>query len=207
MFRMAMVAAAVVLGLVWPVKCEGSGVPEHNYGWTLSDSSTDPFSVEGAASADTLTLYLWLYCAKPGTGGVATAKFGFYTSGALQYAQFTPEPGVVNSATGSTVFDLALPGCPTGAFLVGELRLSVVEDVYFVCLEPHEPVGDFVTVGCTLTDPEGNAFLGYNAGGPKGCSNDPDFFFGGIFGEPCEPTTSVSSSTWGTVKASYYTVP
>jgi hypothetical protein len=188
---------ALLCVLVTSVRCEAS---LSDYGWTLSGSSTDPLVSEGA-DADTLSLYLWLYCAQPVTGGVATSKFGVETSGVIEYVEFFPKPGVVNSGSG-TVLDLALSGCPSGAFLAGGLRIAVVGSSYWVSVGPGEPIGDFVTVGCDLVEPGGSALVGYAVGGADVPAYDVEFFF--LPGK-CKPTTSVEGSTWGGVKARYHT--
>ncbi len=170
-------------------------------GWTLSDSPTDPLAVIGPAAADTVDLYLWLYCAEAVTGGVLSSNFFLDVDPRLiEVLEFVPEPGVTDSEEFLYVFDLTLEGCPRGSFLAGRLRVAFHEPAYCIRMGPGEPTGPASSYGCA--DPEtpvGVAFLGYTTLIPEWCSNDPNFFLWDF----CIPPVSTDPFSWGRIKARY----
>lgn len=191
----------LALLLFWPVSAFAQLSPL-DYGWTLSASSTDPFENVGPAVSDTLSLYLWLTCARPATGGVLSARLALSTIADL--VDFAPSPGVGRTAEFPADLDLTFTDCPTGLLLVGRCRLwSPTTSEYVVCLQPSLPNLLFGTIGCATSSlPRPGAKLGYRAGGSgEPCSTQPEFFSNGS----CVPNVGVDQESWGRIKGSYNT--
>ncbi len=189
--RGALGVIAVIL-LAGPFVASASERAYFASGWTLSDSSTDPFSNFGPATADTITVYIWLWCARPETGGAASASFEL--SGPLILST-QMSPGVVDAAPHPALFDLTFTGCPSGTFLVGEVSCHGGGAPFFsLCADPLGTM-----VGCEQSSPEELAWIGYSAGDEFSCISGHIFFIG----SECKPPTAISSESWGAVKEKY----
>jgi hypothetical protein len=175
------------------------GMP--NIGWTLSSSPTDPFVNAGAATTDTLDLYLWLFCSND-SSGVDRAQFGITPcGGTLEVIDFVPRAGVVeNPVSFPCDVDLSLPGCPRGSFLAGHFPVIDPLGVFEICFAPTD-LGTGVEESYACASPmvgEENAWIGYTTyTKPVPCSAWT-LFFGNCF-----PPTLVEETSWGRVKALY----
>lgn len=95
------------------------------YGWTISDSDSDPYVNTGGSGLLTKTVYLWLACdaAKPAEG-VQSAEFGILCSPpARTISSFTPAAGFTNSGVDPSQPRLSA-GCVTGPRLAGSLVVN-----------------------------------------------------------------------------------
>jgi hypothetical protein len=177
----------------------GSSIPavhaQTHYGWSISNSATDPQSNSGAIGEGPSMfegrLYLWLLCT-PG-GGASAARLGFEedAGGGLPY-------GFVSDTVmhQGFVIDLQLtfPACTTGPYLVGALQVTPdwLLPAISVCLAPSLPDGFNVTWDCSPT-PQAwpNECIGFVKNAASPCP-----------GPICD-TTALERNSWGRLKALY----
>lgn len=158
------------------------------YGWTLSDSPSDPRSNTGVAPAlGVATLYLWLEVAC--VDGVAAAEFDIAPPAGSSVLAFTQMNGFLNAGGPSTLL-LATP-CAFGPVAAGSvLVLDVTPGDY--CLVPSAANGKNVSVDCTNFLEWNNDTIGYNnSGAQASCSVIIDC---GL---------SLEDRSWGTLKVLY----
>jgi hypothetical protein len=172
-----------------------------DFGWTISESATDPLDNFGPATTDTLTLYLWLYCTDSSTGGVSGATLWLNYDPNLEVFPFEPQSGVVHSGSLVWELDLSLPDCPPGSFLAGSFKVRpLVGSGYFeLCLQGDiAGSGPSTSYGCAAPNvPRDNATIGYGAGYVP-CIGYADFF-----DHNCFPAVPVIPNSWGRIKAHY----
>lgn len=168
------------------------------YGWTISNSVTDPYSNTGpiapGPSMFAGNLYLWLACTS--NDGATAAEFDVVeTRGAGLPTGFTPATGVFPTFVPPSLL-LVFSSCAYGPTLVGSF--SVAPDAFTpdieLCIVPT-PAGVNTTTDCA-PDPQAwpNASIGFAKTSPAACVETL-----------CQPTVSVSEdgSSWGSVKALY----
>jgi hypothetical protein len=192
--RMSFISIVLALGLMVSSNAHAQ-LRAPASGWTLSDSPTDPFSNVGPATNDTLTIYVWLWCALPEFGGLESAWF-FFVPGVQEISDIQLSPGIVDSDPDPHVFDLSLSGCPSGTTLVGQFRSFSYSADFMVC-----PAAGTIGTGCEIQEPQDLAWIGYSAGTELRCQIGEDFF-SEIVG--CHPPTSVAPESWGWIKAQHY---
>lgn len=83
------------------------------YEFSISASDTDPEVNTSTPTGGVRSLYLWMVCTDDGL-----AAFEAGVTGTLSVLGFNPLNDVLNIGT-STNLRLAVPGCPTGSFLLG----------------------------------------------------------------------------------------
>ncbi|MEZ5064379.1 MAG: hypothetical protein R3B81_06560 [bacterium] len=173
-----------------------SPVPDQ-YGWSISESSTDPRDNVGVPwPPQVRTLYLWLTCVGPDVAGMSAAAFDVFAEGGLLLG-FTPEGGFLNAGSGPSLL-LAVAGCPSAPVRAGSIAVWDQGSGFAVCLQPN---GDGVngTVDCDSVNPllYPNDHIGYESRGFPGspCSS----------GTLCteEITVSVDRTSWADLKALY----
>ncbi|MEZ5066049.1 MAG: hypothetical protein R3B81_15055 [bacterium] len=185
------IALLLVLVLSPEASAEQGATPI--YMWTVSGSDTDPRNDTGPSfPGGERTLYLWMYCRypenAPGIGG-ASISLDIFGATALS---FDPRPGVTNSGSASDL-DLSVEGCPTGAHLMGALRIDTPSGGFDICLSA--PLASSPCDGSPTAEP--SAFIGYSTLSPEGCSFDLEYY------EYCLDVTSVAPRSWGRAKALY----
>lgn len=200
-----MCRSALVLTLALLVLTSGSawaGILASS-GWTISASDTDPFDTLGAASADSANLYLWLFCASDTTSGASRLRVALSVGGS--FVSFTPSAGVALSSGAPSfpetgALDITLPGCPTGPFLAGTIRLKPSGPSYSICFLGSAESGWGMYPCSTPTVVQDIASIGY-AAAESPCVSDLPWFMGG---DPsCPPAVSVEQTSWGSIKAFY----
>jgi hypothetical protein len=175
----------------------GSASAQVHFGWTLSASPTDPF-VNAGPEAATIALYLWFYCSED-SSGLHSTDLAFNCSSVLRIVEFEPRPGVViESSSPPCGVTLSFTGCPRGSFVVADMVWETVFPSVEICIVPT-PQGPDQTFGCdapTIGGP--HAWIGYTTmAKPEPCMNLPTFF------DQCESAVSVTTSSWGRIKALY----
>ncbi len=157
------------------------------YGWTISDSPTNPLSNTGTLIPGGLqSLYLWLYCGD----GMAAAEFRFESDnpGSNIILVTTTQNGFLNAGT-TTDLLLAVGGCPTGPVVAAEILVLALAPSNF-CLVP-DALGIIGTVDCS---PSPQVWpiqqIGYSNTGALPSCND----------ELCPDPTAVEQNSWGGVK-------
>jgi hypothetical protein len=163
----------------------------HQYGWTISDSPTDPFSNTGAFLPTLQTLYLWFACSD--VDGMAAAEFRLEPMNPANIIlAFSPTNGYLN-AGGPQDLLLAVGGCPTGPVVAGNiLVLNTVPGEY--CIVPSSVNGNMVTVDCSaLPEVWPIQQIGFSNTGSAPSCND----------ELCPVPTPTQGTTWGRIKGLY----
>ena len=163
------------------------------FGWTLSDSSTDPHSNSGTPLAGLVYVYAWYFCTNTAEG-LASAEFD--VGGSMAPMSFTPANGFLN-AGGATNLLLAVGGCPMGPVSAGNFLFFDMAGVGFnACLQPSAANGLNVSVNCVELGTYDNDFVGYANDGTVPC----EFY---VTGDELCGTVAVENTSWGTVKSLY----
>jgi hypothetical protein len=181
---MTIVSVLAVLSLA------GSAFAEYEYGWTVSNSPTDPLANTGASTPGIVNYYLWFYCST--TDGMSAAEFNGAATGGIIPLAFTATNGFLN-AGGATNLLLAVGGCPLGPVSAGFWLCQEIGPGE-LCIVPAGN-GNNVTVDCRTS--------------PAAWDNDVRGF--SSVGEPCGvaiadlclPQVSVEDESWGSIKGLY----
>jgi hypothetical protein len=157
------------------------------YGWTVSNSQTDPLSTGGLPNGGTDNLYLWFYCSPD--EGMAAAEMTLESTPPGQVLAFNVMNGFLNAGNATNLL-LAVGGCPSGPVVAGAILILHFAPLA-VCLG-----GANVTVDCS-SDPAAwpHDHRGYADAGLPLCLNDTE----GL----CEDEVSVEESSWGSIKSLY----
>lgn len=178
---------ATTLALLATLVFTGSALG-NQYGWTISNSNSDPFSNEGTATNGVATLFLWFECSD--VEGMAAAEFDLVSSG-INHLATTAVNGYLN-AGGTTNILLAVGGCPTGPVIAA--NLLVLDTPGTMCFGPSANNGLLVTVDC---QPQPTAFEattnGYSSMGANPCA----------FGNPLCLPDAVETTSFGEIKGLY----
>ena len=191
MKRWYMLAAlAVVL-----IQAATASAQTFRYGWTISQSSTDPFMNQGAPTGAVDNLYLWYQCnVGDGLSAADLAVTGsFVLSGNV--LGFNTMNNFLNAGSATSLL-LAVGGCPGSAIVAGSWLVLHTGAGRMCFTAGGQPTP--VSVDCSV-DPSAHPvdYIGYSdiSEGPP-CTN----FLGGS--ELCEPI-SVEETSWGTIKSLY----
>jgi hypothetical protein len=173
-----------------------AAMAQGTFGWTVSNSTSDPHSNTGPIGAGPSmfagNLYLWLYCQNTVAAGMAAMEADVVElAGGGLPTGFSPMNGFLNAGT-ATALLLAVGGCPSGPVLAGSF--SVGPDAFLpdieICLVPSALNNRSITVACGGTGYQNDA-VGFKKTGPASCVQPL-----------CQPV-SVESSTWGQIKGLY----
>ena len=158
------------------------------YGWTLSNSSTDPLSNNGAPTGGLATLFLWYVC--DNDLGISAAEFDLDT---VPLAAPTVANGWINLATQPFQWLAIIGQCPSGPMVAASILYIDAAGIN-VCIVPSADNGFNISVDCDQ-NPYAHDFIGYDStgGGPCLQGDAPDLCF----------TDSVASESWGDIKALY----
>jgi hypothetical protein len=196
MKRMATAVALLLLIAAPTAMAQGP-----NFGWTVSNSTTNALSNSGAIAPGPSmfagNLYLWLYCSDNTTGMAAMecdvqelAGMGGAPTG------FTPLNGFLNAGN-ATALLLAVGGCQPGPILAGSFSVgpdSFVPDVE-ICLIPSALNNRSITVQCGGQGIQ-NATIGFKKTAAPSCN-----FLDTV---QCLMTgTPVEGASWGQIKGLY----
>jgi opacity protein-like surface antigen len=182
-FLILAAALVVVIGAAYaPAHAQ-----QNRYGWTISNSQTDPLSNTGSATNVLTTLYLWFQCND--RDGMSAAEFDIAVSGMTHIATI-PVNGFLN-AGGTSDLLLAVGACPEGPVVAA--NLLVIDVPGSLCLAPSVANGNRGTVDCSDTRPElwNLDWVGYSNSGGLPCQG------GALCDSPLE------DRAWGTVKGRY----
>jgi hypothetical protein len=162
------------------------------FGWTLSDSNTDPMSNQGTfTAAGLLTLYLWYYCTN-NDRGLASAEFDIASSNPVNIiAAFTAINPPWLNAGGATNLLLAVGGCPSGLSVAGSFLISANGPGQY-CLTTSA-IGNNVSVNCVDLNTYDNDWIGYSTDGTAPCTSPETLCF----------IVAVENTSWGSVKSLY----
>ena len=169
-----------------------------NFGWTVSNSTTDPLSNTGPIGAGPSmfagNLYLWLFCDGTGFGMAAMEADVVELRGGGAPTGFGVLNGFLNAGT-ATALLLAVGGCPTGPVLAG--AFSVGPDAFLpdieICLVPSAANNRSITVACGGSGFNNNV-IGFAKTSAASCVDGDSSTLCGV---------SVESSTWGQIKGLY----
>ena len=160
------------------------------FGWTLSNSATDPHANQGTFTAGILTLYLHYACTN-NIRGLASAEFDIASSNPANLVlAFTPMSGFLN-AGGATNLLLAVGGCPPGPLAAGSFLISANAPGQY-CLTTST-IGNNVSVNCVDLNVFVNDWVGYSNDGTPPCTSPETLCF----------IVAVENASWGTVKSLY----
>jgi uncharacterized repeat protein (TIGR01451 family) len=137
------------------------------YGWTISESNTDPYVNSGSGFIGSRTVYLWYVCNS--SEGLSGAEFNLAASG-FSFAGFTPTPAFTNGGTGASLRLTSNVSCATGPMLAGSIQLSSL--VFLsgqICIVPNSGSGENVSYDCAFGRHWPNQTIGYSAGSALGC--------------------------------------
>lgn len=183
MKRFFLGVAAVVVG----VGAFESAGAENRYGWTISNSQTDPFQNTGTATSALTTLYLWFQCSTD--DGMSAAEFAIEASGPAHIGTL-PMNGFLN-AGGTSNLLLAVGGCPEGPVVAA--NLLVIDLPGTLCFATSPGTGNRGTVDCRDPVPElwSLDWIGYDSRGSAACRG----------GSLCD--SPLDEQAWGQVKGRY----
>jgi hypothetical protein len=165
---------------------------QQRYGWTVSGSPTAPCQTTGNFAVGGLaTLFLWYTYNSPAGMSAADISVVLNPIGSVNVLAFNTANGFLNAGNANNLL-LAVGGCPNGPVNAGSWLALPVMPAWEFCLG-----GNNVTVNCDINPiPFPNDTHGFaNGGAPTACVNGMD--------DNCQPTTSVESSSWGTIKSLY----
>lgn len=171
MFRILTIALASFLVLHGPSFAQN---PPNEYVWTISSSELDPYATTGPLPVGApFRLYLWLACSDQGLHA-AEMRIDNQIPNLFLFG-FTPRNGAIVVPT--TIFPdlrIAVPGCPTGPFLVGELTcLLPAPSAGSVCITSFS-TGSRFTVNCGPDQVEHPMRTsGFGLGGAPTCVEPP----------------------------------
>ena len=155
------------------------------YGWTLSESDTDPLDQIGTPNGSTDNLYLWFYCSDE---GMAAAEIDLVSTPPGQVLAFNVMNGYLNAGNATHLL-LAVGGCPEAVIVAGAALILHFAPLA-VCLE-----GANVTVDCSpdpLAWPHDR--YSYTDIGLPLCLSDTS---------PICESFSVEEESWGKIKTLY----
>jgi len=165
-----------------------SSVYAGEFGWTISDSSTDPFSNTGTPSPAPVSIYLWFYCTN-NLNGLASAEFDICTTN-TQFG-FTPMNNFLNPGTALALL-LANPTCPWGPVVAGVWTFFDAAGLN-ICPCPSALNGLNVSVSCVELVAYENDYIGYASDGSVPCTNVLLLCY----------ANPIESTSWGSVKSLY----
>jgi len=188
---MKRIALVLIIALFVAVPVAGA----QTYLWTVSNSTTDPFSNSGpiapGPSMFAGNLYLWLACAL-GAPGMAAAEMDVVElRGGGAPTGFSPLNGYLNAGS-ATALLLAVGGCPSGFLVAGVFTVgpdAFLPDIE-LCLVNSALNDRNITVACGGVGYQNNSIGFVKTGG--GCSDT---------GETC--FTSLEPESWGRIKGLY----
>lgn len=193
MKRMATAVALVVLLTAPAAMARGPW-----FGWTISNSTTNPLSNTGPIGAGPSSfagnLYLWMYCSNNTTGMAAFECDIATTPSNLAPTGFTGLNTVLN-AGGPTNLLLAVGGCKMGPFLAGVFSVgpdALIPDIG-VCIVKSAANNRAIVVECGQT-PIQIVSIGFQKSGPAACAD--------LNIADCTPT-AVERTSWGQIKGLY----
>jgi hypothetical protein len=166
------------------------------FGWTVSNSTSNPLANSGPIGAGPNmfagNLYLWLYCNNSGATGMAAAEMDVVElAGAGAPSGFNGLNGFLNAGDATHLL-LAVGGCPSGPVLAGQFAVgpdAFIPNIH-ICLIPSAANNRNITVACGGLG-FNNDVVGFQKTGPASCVS-----------VLC-PVVSVESSTWGQIKGLY----
>jgi hypothetical protein len=178
--------AALILGVVF-----SPGHAAGDFGWTLSESPTEPRSNTGEPVAGVVDIYLWYYCVVM-AGGLASAEFDIV--GSLLPLSFTPMNGFLNAGT-PTSLQLSVGGCPYPPLVAGVLQYFDAAGVgFWTCFGPSSASGWNFSVQCGTMSEIMNGYIGYSSDGSEPCRGPSPY-------GPC--VEAITADSWASVKSLY----
>ncbi len=187
--RTTIALLACVLGI--SVLGSSEAAAQQRYGWTVSQSPSDPCVNEGGfAVGGLVTLFLWYFYSSPDGMSAADISVVVNPPGALNIFGFNVMNGFLNAGTATNLL-LAIGGCPSGPIAAGNWPAFSSVAAWEFCLG-----GLNSTVDCeTLPELFPNDHKGFsNNGFPLSCLVGMN--------EDCGHD-SVEPSSWGKVKTLY----
>jgi len=174
----------------------GAFAQGEDYGWSISDSDTDPGANVGAPVGGLpFNLYLWLSCTGAFDGWASMeADVQLAGAGGPLLLGTTALNGALNAGSG-TLLQLAVGGCPEEAFLAASFSVfdAAGLGVDMCLIDSSGPDNWNVTVDCDPLNATAhqNAVTGYSSSGGAPC----------VLGE-CG-IVSVEDASWGSIKGLY----
>jgi hypothetical protein len=164
------------------------------YGWTLSNSTTDPFDNSGAVSGQPINAYLWYACNGP--EGISAAEFDLaFSEGSGTVSSFTPLNAWLNAGTATHL--LLADDCESAPILAGRIELEFGTSGSSLCIVPDSTDGNNVSVDCSWTaNLWPNQTVGLTTGSAPPCDDR-------VSGTLCTRPVAVEPDTWGKVKSAY----
>ena len=162
-----------------------SAFGQNLYGWSLSESMTDPCVNQGTPTFGVKNLYLWHTYA---TGDNMSAA-DISATGTLAPLAFTAENGFLNAGDAVNLL-LAVGGCPEPPIRAG----------FFLVIDTGGNTGlggALLTVDCVVNNPYPSGATGWSSDG----SAPAEVVVNG--GTGCETPVSVEATSWGSVKNLY----
>ncbi|HMB70197.1 MAG TPA: hypothetical protein VKU85_12830 [bacterium] len=192
---------ATAVALLMMVAAPAAMAQGPNFGWTISNSTTDPLSNSGAIAPGPSmfagNLYLWLYCSTNTTGMAAMeADVQELAGQGGAPTGFSPLNGFLNAGN-ATALLLAVGGCRMGPSLAGSFSVgpdSFVPEVE-LCLIPSALNNRSITVQCGGQGID-NATIGFTKTMAPACNflNTTTCVASG---------TAVEGASWGQIKGLY----
>ena len=181
---------STILTILLSLSLAGTAFAQNQYGWSISNSTTDPFSNTGTATNGVASLYLWYECST--LDGMSAAEFDIAATGTVSHLATTPTNGYLNAGGASNLL-LAVGGCPAGPIIA--CNLLVLDLPGELCIVASAANGENGTVDCqSVPTLFPNTTNGYSSTGGSTC----------VHGNPlCEPD-AVESFSWGTIKGLYH---
>ena len=188
-------ARTLALLMLSCVLATGAFAQEEFYGWTLSQSSADPFDNVGVLLGLPIYVYLWYYCS-PNSQGMAAAEFAVeFSGGTGEIYSFELLAPWLNAGTATQL--LLATECPPGPVLVARWHLQLDTAIEF-CIVP-DSYGINGSVDCSpypSLHPNNTVGLTASKFLPPTCDDR-------VGGELCFAPVSVEATSWGRVKALY----
>jgi hypothetical protein len=190
---------AAALALVLPTGATSAEPAE--FGWTISNSTTDPLSNSGPIPPGQTpfegNLYLWLYCSTQ--SGVLAAEFDVVSIDGDPVVEFVGMNGF--QARWQGFFPDRIPvrlwsnDCPRGPVLAGRFTVGADFGVgqLELCIQPSLEHGRNATITCRSRAVHPNVSRGFSKNGVFSCP-------GPLL---CEFPLPVAGESWGRVKAAY----
>ncbi|MGQ0721570.1 MAG: FlgD immunoglobulin-like domain containing protein [Candidatus Eiseniibacteriota bacterium] len=159
--------ALSVLSVTAVVLAPAPGRCVNLYGWSISESNTDPFVNSGSGFLGSRTVYLWYVCNS--SEGLAGAEFNLAASG-FSFAGFTPTPAFTDGGSGASLRLTSNVSCATGPMLAGAIQLSSLLVIPGqICIVPNSGSGENVSYDCSFGRHWPNQTIGYSTGGAISC--------------------------------------
>lgn len=186
------IVCLALVGLASPASAQ-------SFGWTISNSSTSPYSNSGSIdegpTPDTGRLYLWYSCTTH-IAGLAAAEFDVAEkNGGPVPTSFAPLNGFLNGGSATNLQLVAAQCLMTDTVLAGVFTLPADTSIPEIelCIVPSAQNNRDVSVSCDSAIYE-NDNIGFAKPGQP-CSSIPSSTL-------C-PTYTVDDETWGQVKSMY----